>query len=170
MGLRTIMIFPQFDNIDIINDIRIKYDPLALLVRPHITLVFPFDLDISNKELSVIITDAIKSIKSFEIELSGYSKHQSNDGNYLFLDIVKGYDEIIKIHNCLYEKLTMLKKPKGYIPHITIGKLKTLIEMEEAFDSIVNIKAIFKSNVEVVSVEQIGNNEESIIIMELPLY
>lgn len=43
MSFRTIMIFPEFENIDVINDIRKKYDPLANLVLPHITLVFPFD-------------------------------------------------------------------------------------------------------------------------------
>lgn len=32
------MIFPQFDNIDVINGIRNKYDPLAKLVKPHITV------------------------------------------------------------------------------------------------------------------------------------
>lgn len=35
---RTIMIFTQFDNIDVINSIRNKYDPLAKLVKPHITV------------------------------------------------------------------------------------------------------------------------------------
>lgn len=52
---RTIMIFPKFNNIEIINNIRSKYDPLSLLVLPHITLVFPFELEISNKELEEII-------------------------------------------------------------------------------------------------------------------
>lgn len=33
--LRTIMIFPQFDNMEIIDEIRALYDPLSGLVRPH---------------------------------------------------------------------------------------------------------------------------------------
>lgn len=36
MNLRTIMIFPDFENIEEIDKIRNKYDPLAKLVRPHI--------------------------------------------------------------------------------------------------------------------------------------
>ena len=32
------MIFPEFDNMDVIDNIREKYDPLAKLVRPHITI------------------------------------------------------------------------------------------------------------------------------------
>ncbi len=48
---RTIMIFPQFENIDIIDEIREKYDPLANHVRPHITLVFTFESSLTSIEL-----------------------------------------------------------------------------------------------------------------------
>lgn len=39
MNLRTIMIFPDFYNMEVIDNIREKYDPLAKLVRPHITII-----------------------------------------------------------------------------------------------------------------------------------
>ena len=39
------------DNMEVIDKIREQYDPLANLVRPHITIVFPFDSDRSNEEL-----------------------------------------------------------------------------------------------------------------------
>ena len=74
MSLRTIMIFPEFDNIDIIDEIRAKYDPLAKLVRPHITIVFPFEMEITNDELSMILENRLRDIKSFEIEMQGFSK------------------------------------------------------------------------------------------------
>ncbi len=45
---RCIMIFPQFENIEVIDKIRNKYDPLANHLRPHITLVFPFDSNIKT--------------------------------------------------------------------------------------------------------------------------
>lgn len=54
MYTRTIIIFPEFENIDIINNIRKKYDPLADLILPHITLVFPFDSEMSNEKLTYI--------------------------------------------------------------------------------------------------------------------
>ena len=38
IGKWDILIFPKFDNIDIINEVRNKYDRLANLVSPHITL------------------------------------------------------------------------------------------------------------------------------------
>ncbi len=49
MKERTIMIFPKFDNLDIINSIRDKYDPLAKLVPPHLTLVFPFKSELTKE-------------------------------------------------------------------------------------------------------------------------
>ena len=63
MSLRTIMIFPEFDNIDIIDEIREKYDPLSELVRPHITIVFPFEMDITNEELSMVLCQDLVQIK-----------------------------------------------------------------------------------------------------------
>ena len=55
MAQRTIMIFPDFEQMEIIESIREKYDLLYQLVKPHITVVFPFDMDVSNEELSKIL-------------------------------------------------------------------------------------------------------------------
>ena len=41
-GKRDILIFPKFKNINKIQELRNKYDPLANLIAPHITIVFPF--------------------------------------------------------------------------------------------------------------------------------
>jgi len=82
--LRTIMIFPQFENIEIIDAIREKYDPLAKLVRPHITLVFPFDSEITNEELEKVLESCLDDIKSFPIALCGFSKEEDQFGRYLF--------------------------------------------------------------------------------------
>ena len=83
--LRTIMIFPQFSNIEIINEIRDRYDPLAKLVRPHITIVFPFESEMTNDELAEKLTRSLKDVGPFELVLHGFSK---TDDNYLFLNIV----------------------------------------------------------------------------------
>jgi len=51
-GKRDVLIFPKFKNIDKLQDIRIKYDSLANIVPPHITLAFPFGDNISNEDKS----------------------------------------------------------------------------------------------------------------------
>lgn len=92
-----------FENVDIINGIRTKYDPLVDLVRPHITIVFPFELAVSNEELSVILENRLSCVKPFEIEMKGFSTCEDRFGNYLFLNMTKGAESIIQLHDLVLE-------------------------------------------------------------------
>ncbi|MDF2543352.1 MAG: hypothetical protein K0S47_3070 [Herbinix sp.] len=167
MLLRTIMIFPQFENISIIDDIRKKYDPLSELVRPHITLVFPFESEISNDDLAQLLEKRLIGINSFDMTLNGFSKRNDRFGNYLFLNITKGIDEVKNIHNMLYEhEFKKFDLGYGYVPHMTVGKLSTIQLLDEAFDDISLNFEIFSTIVDKVSVEIIGKSEESIIAIE----
>lgn len=86
---RTIMIFPEFENMEIIRGIREKYDPLSQLVRPHITLVFPFEDEMSNEEMEEILIKRLQDVKPFEIVLNGISMQEDEFGNTLLLDVKK---------------------------------------------------------------------------------
>jgi len=55
MAKRIIMIFPEFENMDIIEGLRKQCDPLSNLVRLHITLVFPFESKLSQSEIDAIL-------------------------------------------------------------------------------------------------------------------
>ena len=63
-------------------------------MRPHITIVFPFEMEITNDELSMILENRLRDIKSFEIEMQGFSKCEDRFGNYLFLNVVTGMENI----------------------------------------------------------------------------
>ncbi|MDD3223625.1 MAG: 2'-5' RNA ligase family protein [Clostridium sp.] len=78
MNLRTIMIFPEFENMNVINEIRNKYDPLTDLVLPHITLVFPFDSELTNKELNLYLKESLIDIHQFKVELKGFGEHEES--------------------------------------------------------------------------------------------
>ena len=170
MNLRTIMIFPEFENIAMINQIREKYDPLAKLIRPHITIVFPFEDGMSNEKLFDILNERLVGIKPFKIELQGFSKCVDEFGNYLFLDVIKGRDEIIKIHNLLYDnEFHKFDADSAYLPHMTVGKFKDNFELEQAYEEIKDMDCLFASNVDKISVEMIGDNEESIVVIEKQL-
>ena len=67
IGKRDILIFPKFDNMDVINNIRKKYDKLANLVAPHITLAFPFKDEISNEELINQLSSLLENYSPFEV-------------------------------------------------------------------------------------------------------
>ena len=110
---------------------------MSELVRPHITIVFSFEMDITNEELSIIIENRFKNIESFIIEMQGFSKCEDRFGNYLFLNVVTGMENITQLN--------------------------------DAFNSVKDNEAVFKSRITKISVEMIGENEESIIIIEKQL-
>jgi 2'-5' RNA ligase len=119
------MIFPHFKNERLIDDIREKYDPLAEHVRPHITLVFPFDSDIETTKLKEHIVNVASNIKTFSITLSGITPSISI-GNYLFLNIKEGNTQINEIHKRLYKGILKEVYPEwlndtGFLPHMTVG-------------------------------------------------
>lgn len=70
-GKRDILIFPKFENINKIQELRNKYDPLSDLIAPHITIVFPFSDNISNEELIKKLTTLLKDFKPFTIVFKG---------------------------------------------------------------------------------------------------
>ena len=170
MSLRTIMIFPDFENMATIDSIRKRFDPLADLVRPHITIVFPFESDMSNEELSAVLDERLKGASSFDIALQDFGNYSDASGNYLSLYLTKGAEEIVKIHDALYSNEFKEFDPGfEYVPHITVGKLASEKEMEDAFESIRTIGEPFVTTVKKISVEMIGEHEESIIIIEKEL-
>lgn len=165
MKERTIMIFPQFNNINKIDEIRRKYDPLSDLVRPHITLVFPFKSEISAEELSDQIKKAVKGISPFEIELGGFSTQQDKFGNYLFLNVKRGEEYLKQLNSNLYDG----KPPFSYYPHMTVGKFENTEQLENAHNDVKDCAETFTTVVDTVSVEEIGEHGESIIEIEIGL-
>ena len=170
MALRTIMIFPYFDNMEIIERIREQYDPLHNLVNPHITLVFPFEDEISNDELKDIIEECMHDINPFELVLHGFSTQENKYVNYLFLKVIRGSEKIIKLHDILYSRIWNIESSRReYTPHMTVGKFRTVDKMNEAYSNVKDISNVFETIVNKISVEMVGENEESIIIMEKTL-
>lgn len=170
MYLRTIMIFPNFENMNVIDHIRDRYDPLARLVRPHITIVFPFNIEMSDNDLSNMLDKRLNGIKPFYIELQGFSKSEDRVGNYLFLDVIKGADNITMIHDALYRnEFKSFDLGLQYVPHITVGKVLNTDELNNAYEELQNDDTKFCSLVDKISVEMIGEHDESIIIIEKKL-
>jgi 2''-5'' RNA ligase len=167
------MIFPRFENMDAINKIRDKYDPLASHVRPHITLVFPFNSELQYKELNEHLKNALSSINPFEVTLKGFTPVKSF-GNHLFLNIAEGGDKIIEIHKKLYTGILepympQWLKEKNFLPHMTVGNMEDENEYKAAIDEVSNINDAFRTVVTKISVENIDANEDSIIEMEVDL-
>ena len=159
-GKRDILIIPKFNNIHKIQMIREKYDELFDKIEPHITLAFPFRSNISNEKLKQQLTDIIRDNNPFRIKCKGVTLRKDKRINtyYIFLNIVEGKEIINEINHKIYENIlnNVDIKKYNYEPHITLGTTNNsneVIELNEEFETIVDS----------IVVEQIGENEESII-------
>jgi 2'-5' RNA ligase len=171
---RTIMIFPQFENINIINQIREKYDPLANHVRPHITLVFTFESNLETIELKEHLKKVLTETICFKMTLQEIVKIDNPLGMYLFLDIKQGNEQIKKLNEKLYTGILQTYKPNWlnegtFMPHMTIGNFTSREDLNIAFKDTELIKEGFSTIVDKISVEIIDENEDSIIEMEVNL-
>ena len=151
--------------VDIIENIRKDCDELYEIIRPHITLVFPFIDDISDKELIKNIRDYFKNKKKFYVKFSGVSY---SEDDYIYLNCVDGERWIIKMHDELYNKyFSNHLGNKKYIPHITLGKKNNT--NKEKLKEIENMNDEFECYIDTVVIEKIGKNEESIILNKITL-
>ncbi|MBZ9689317.1 2'-5' RNA ligase family protein [Clostridium estertheticum] len=170
---RCIMIFLRFDNGQIIDSVRERYDPLENHVKPHITLVFPFDSGIETSELKDHISTVLYKSSPFEVILNGITPTNAF-GKYLFLNIQKGGNEIIEMHKRLYTGILQDYYPewlkgKVFLPHMTVGNFDNEEDFIVAINETRNIIDSFKTTVNEISVEIIDENEDSIIELNIPL-
>ena len=161
IGKRDILIFPKFQNLYLIQEIRKKYDRLANLIEPHITVAFPFSDNNRNEDLIQSLNNVVSTFEPFKIIFSGISLTENNT---IFLNCIEGKDKIIELHDKIYETIlpTHLKKSINYIPHITLGTCDNI-------DFLQNFDYKFETIVNEISIEQIGENEESIILKNIKL-
>lgn len=157
-------------NQNIIDVIRKKNDSLYNLVKPHITLFFPFQDKISNIELENKLEEYLIKIKPFKLILQGISTQKDNFGNYIFLNVKDGRKQIIDIYKNLYMNIWGQEKNYPYVPHMTIGKLQSKEKMIKAYEDIKGLDISFETFVDEIFVEEIGNQGESLIIIEKYLH
>ena len=141
---RVIYVEPQIENPDVIFDIFKKYNPDSSFVNPHICLVFPFESDLQTNILESIINNTFSKYSDFDIQLSGLSVSYEGKNNFLFLNVIDDSNILGKMSSELYSYLGDNAKLRGeYIPHITIGKSKTMDEINQMYN---NSKVLLQDN------------------------
>jgi 2'-5' RNA ligase len=168
---RCIMIFPRFDNMEVINEIRREFDPLYKHVSPHITLVFPFDSGITTLELKEDLIKSINGFNEFNLKLQGIS---GGEGNYLFLNVALGGEFLLELQRRIYSGVLEQYIPKfldlnKYIPHLTVGRIPDQTEFNAALNKWSSIDDTFIDIIKNISVEIIDENENSIIEMTIEI-
>ena len=160
---RAIILFPSLNNMDIIEGLRAKYDPLAHYIPPHITIVFPFESDISTEEFKVHFNKVLKGMKKFNVKLKGFTGDY-RDG-YLFLNVKKGNDNIIELHDKLYSEILkdFLFNKVTYCPHLTVGSIQKQVDFDKALDELSYYNNIFEAVIDKIYIESIDSSERSTI-------
>ena len=160
---RAIVLFPKFQNLDAIQSIRQRFDPLAKYIAPHLTIVFPFESALSTEELSAHLSNALTGLKKFDVRLQGITG-DFRDG-YLFINVKRGNDSIIDLHDRLYQGALepFLFRKVSYCPHITVGRLEQQTEFDQALEELAGFSEQFEADIDRVSVENIDSGERSTI-------
>jgi 2'-5' RNA ligase len=165
---RAIIIFPQLgSNPNLIQEIRNQYDSLAHKIAPHITLVFPFESDISSNKLYQHVRNNLRDFKSFKLTMQRIIQEE----NYLFLDLTQGQKEVIEIHDLLYSGLLsgFLSKQHRYQPHLTVGRFKDSNAVKFAMNELKYFDYKFETKVDKITTEIILDDLSSKVDFEIKL-
>ena len=165
---RAIVIFPRFNAIDIIESLRKKYAPLSTIISPHLTLVFPFESDISKEILKEHIVLASKAISPFELVMKGIT---GTSDHYLYLNVKKGNDILVKLHDNLYNGILneLYDHRYTFIPHVTIGHLTDEESFNKAIYACKPVDLEFKTIVNTISVVTVNQGVKSDVEFEVRL-
>src|SRR5437879_652549 len=122
---RVVVAFPRIESAvewRQILSVRDRFDPLAGTIAPHLTLVFPFEDAMSDSALQEHLRSAVSGLQGFAVSLREITAH---DDEYLFLNVKRGNDELIHLHDVLYTQALAAHRVRmhTYVPHVTVGRL-----------------------------------------------
>lgn len=162
MSARCVFLVPESSKLADLQALRLRFDPLAGKVPPHLTVVFPFVLDWTLDRLSALLD---RQRPSLPIPLTLGNPVLMND--FLFFPLENGRDAVARMHDQLYALLPVgARSPIPYVPHVTFGRrcdgLGTAATLREA-EHILPFEAVARRLV----LERIGEEEESEIEYEV---
>ncbi|MFW8052115.1 2'-5' RNA ligase family protein [Vagococcus fluvialis] len=165
---KSILLIPKFKNIEFIESIRKKYDPLYNKVPPHITLVFPFETNIEN---NIIIKHIESSLKHFQIvhfSLDGFSYFKNG---YVFWNVIEGRDALVKMNKQLYSGILAPFKRTTiqYNPHITIANCSASTQLHQIKNDLENTSIYEICTDFSIIFEEIQSNGDSKVIKSFKL-
>ncbi len=80
------------------------------------------------------IEQAVHDIHPFQVRLQSITGHE---GGYLFLNVTRGNDQLIELHDRLYSGplAAHLSSEHTYVPHVTVGHLTDKTAFLEALEA-----------------------------------
>jgi 2'-5' RNA ligase len=105
---------------------------LAKLIAPHITLVYPFDSPAPMTVLRDHVGRVARRFRTFVASCAGISVVE---GEYVFLNVVAGAEELVRIHRALYRGELHGFAPSHYNPHITVARTRNRSTLGRAVET-----------------------------------
>jgi len=119
MNQYCIYLEPELKELNQIQSFRKRYDPLAEMIPPHVTLVFPFE---SSERESLLnhLNQILNKAHTITFTLGEPEIHM----DYVWFPIVEGSRDVHLLHKKLYTGFlkTFLSTSHEYHPHITLGR------------------------------------------------
>lgn len=147
--------------------VRDRFDPLARKIPAHITLVFPFESAMSDFELETHLRELVAQSRRFSVIFQGITAHENE---YLFLNIRRGNDEVMQLHDVLYSGALAMHHVRRhtFVPHVTIGRVRSE-EIQEALDATAGVNRPIKANIETIAVYAVQGDGVRPVLFELEL-
>lgn len=113
-------------------------------------------------ELKEHFNESLKGIKKFNITLNNITGDY-RDG-YLFLNVKKGNDNIIELHDKLYSGLLekFIFRKFTYCPHLTVGNVFDQKQFDVAVEELSGRNEIYETAIDKIFIENIDSDENSI--------
>jgi 2'-5' RNA ligase len=167
MQQRALVVFPQANEFDVVERMRRRYDPQARLIAAHVTIVFPFDDDLSDAELRKLVMEATTGLAPFTVRFSGISAVD----DYIFLEPTQGLDRLVALNNRLYTGplLRHRSRTQAYRPHVTLARIPDATTRDEAVDLMRGAITDFDAEVTAVCVFRLTAPEQGSIDATIPL-
>lgn len=101
--------------------LRALHDPLASVLPPHLTLVFPLAFQQDVQVLREPIARVLGMHAPIALRLDEVTAH----AELLFLNVKRGNDALIALHDDLYARVfpQALDAEFTFVPHVTVGRV-----------------------------------------------
>jgi len=113
--------FPTIDA-PFIDELRARHDPLAHVVAPHVTLLFPTSKP-TLEELIAEVELAVRGCAPFSAVLRSALAMPDGGRSHVFLVPDEGFAEIVRLHERLYAGVlaSELRLDVPFVPHMTVA-------------------------------------------------
>jgi 2'-5' RNA ligase len=170
MSKRVVVAFPRVESAGEwrqILSVRDRFDPLAGAIPPHLTLVFPFEDALSDVALEQHLRSVVTDVPCFPVVLREITAH---DDQYLFLNVKRGNDELIQLHDALYGGALAAHRLRvnTFVPHVTVGRLPA-DQLPAALAATADLTGAIHASVDTISVYRIEPDGMRPVLLELPL-